>query len=205
MTITDRQQQVLEFIRHFLADEGYSPSVREICHGLGLSSPGSLFKHLRVLEDRGHLIRTPGKNRSWRPAERAPMPSIPLIGQIAAGSPVLAEENWEDEIPIDPTMFGFPDCFALRVRGDSMVEAFIDDGDLAVIRPQPLAQPGQIVAVMVDGLEPEATLKIFRKGKNTVELHPANQAYTPMVFEGREMNRIRIIGRLVGVIRTLNH
>lgn len=184
-------------------ENGYSPSIREMCQGLGLASPGSLFKHLRSLEAEGVLIRTPGQKRSWRLAGGAPQATIPVIGRIAAGEPILAEENWEEEVPVDPAMFGFPNCFAVRVKGDSMVEAYIGDGDLAVIRPQDHAESGQIVAALVDGLESEATLKTFYRTENEIQLRPANRHYEPIVFTGPDMAKVTIVGKLVGVIRTV--
>jgi repressor LexA len=201
--MTKRQKQVLEFMKRFLDDNGYMPSVREICDGMNLASPGSLFKHLTALEKEGVLNRTPGKKRSWHLTERSEEPYfIPVLGQIAAGAPILAEENWEEEIQVDPKMFGFPECFAVRVKGDSMIDAHIGDGDLAVIRPQRMANQGEIVAVLIDGLQPEATLKIFRRKDDTIELRPANPIYKSMYFHGPDTERITILGKLVGVIRS---
>jgi len=201
MTITDRQQQVLDFIAAFQAREGFPPSVREICAGLGLKSPGSLIKHLRALEEEGLLGRRPGKKRAWK-LTQAPGPrTIPLVGRIAAGTPIMAVENREDDIPVDPWLFGDEDTFALRVKGDSMIEAQIRDGDLAVIRPQAEAKNGDIAAVLVEGIEPEASLKTIRRSPGRLELHPANAAYEPLVFEGRDIERVRVLGRLVGLIR----
>jgi repressor LexA len=201
MTITDRQQQVLDVIAAFQAKEGFPPSVREICAHLGLKSPGSLIKHLRALEQEGLLSRNPGKKRAWKLTRPLRPGTLPLIGQIAAGTPILAAENREDEIPVDPWLFGDEDTFALRVKGDSMIEAHIRDGDLAVIRPQEEAANGSIVAVLVEGLETEASLKTIRRGPGRLELLPANPVYEPLVFEGREIERVRVLGRLVGLIR----
>jgi repressor LexA len=208
MGITDRQKEIVEFIGTFQSSQGFPPSVREVCKGLGLVSPGSLHKHLRTLEKEGFLEGAPGKKRAWKLTQEGwnliggqRAPSIPLIGQIAAGTPILAEENREYELPIDPALFGSPDAFALRVRGDSMEEAKILHRDLAIIQPQPEAENGQIVAVLVEGLEPEATLKIFRRHNGTVELHAANRNYEPLIFSGKELSRIKILGKLIGVIR----
>lgn len=201
MTITERQQQVLDFIAAFQAKEGFPPSVREICAHLGLKSPGSLIKHLRALEEEGLLRRNPGKKRAWK-LTRAPGPrTIPLVGRIAAGTPIMAVENREDDVPVDPWLFGDEDTFALRVKGDSMIEAQIRDGDLAVIRPQAEAQNGDIAAVLIEGIEPEASLKTIRRSPGRLELLPANAAYEPLVFEGREIERVQVLGRLVGLIR----
>jgi repressor LexA len=167
-----------------------------------------LHKHLQALEKEGYLERSPGKKRTWNLTVRGwnmigrPVsPSIPLLGQIAAGTPILAEQNREEELPIDPALFGAGEVFALRVRGDSMVDTHIQDGDLAIIRPQEEAQDGQIVAVQVEDLEPEATLKVLRRRNGAIELHPANSQYKPLIFRGAQRARVRILGRLVGVIR----
>jgi len=201
MGITDRQKEILDFIGAFQAREGFPPSIREICRALGLASPGSLIRHLRVLETKGLLSSIPGKKRAWKLTHQRSPFSVPLIGQIAAGTPILAEENREDDLPVDPKLFGSDEAFALRVRGDSMIGAQIRDGDLAVIRPQEDAGNGEIVAVIVEGLEPEATLKVLRRGKQNLELHAANPAYVPLVFKGRDMAKVKILGKLVGIIR----
>jgi repressor LexA len=184
-------------------ENGFGPTVREICRGLGLASPGSLMKHLKALEDQGLLSRAPGKNRTFKVAGlEHPSPTIPLLGRIAAGTPILALENREADLPVDPALFGCDVTFALQVRGDSMIDAHIMDGDLAVIQPAEEAPDGQVVAVMVEGAEDEAALKILRRPKGRIELHAANPAHDPLVFEGADRSRIRILGRLVGVIRS---
>ena len=208
MSITDRQEELLKFIADFKRQRLSSPSLEEMCKALGVTSRGSLLKHVRALAEQGYLAPASGKKRDWNLTPRAwnlvgrPVaPSIPLVGHIAAGTPILAEENREDELPVDPALFGSGEAFALRIRGDSMIEAHIQDGDLAIIRPQGEAQNGQIVAVQVDGLEVEATLKIFRKVRQRVELHPANSRYVPLVYEGDERSKVRVLGKLIGIIR----
>ncbi|MBI5568849.1 MAG: transcriptional repressor LexA [Desulfomonile tiedjei] len=201
MGITNRQKEILDYMWTFQDREGFPPSLREICKGLGLTSAGSLIKHVRTLEDKGFLGRMPGKKRAWRLRRRPAPLSIPLIGAIAAGTPILAEENREDELPVDPKLFGAADAFALRVKGDSMIDAQIRDGDLAVIRPQQDAENGTVVAVIVEGLQHEATLKIFRRRDESVELHPANPAYEPLIFHQEDRAKVKILGRLIGVIR----
>lgn len=202
MSITDRQKQILECIVDYQSREGFPPSVRELCQKLDLASPGSLLKHLRALENNGFLIRSPGKKRAWKIAGYAsPSSSIPLVGRIAAGSPILAEQTNEENLPIDPMFFGSSDAFALRVKGDSMIEAHIQDGDLAIIRPQPTAENGEIVAVIVEGMETEATLKIMRKTGDQLELHPANSGYVPLIFKGSDRSSVKIVGKLIGIIR----
>jgi repressor LexA len=113
----------------------------------------------------------------------------------------LAEENREDDLPVDPGLFGSQDAFALRVQGDSMIDAQIRDGDLAIIKPQDDAENGWIVAAMVEGLETEATLKIICRKNRDVELHAANPLYRPLIFKGEDQSRVRILGKLIGIIR----
>jgi len=201
MEITIRQKEILSFIGSFQDREGFPPSLREICKGLDLASAGSLLKHMRALEKEGYLTSVPGKKRAWKLTFRPASLFIPLVGQIAAGTPILAQENREEDLPVDPRLFGSESVFALRVQGDSMIGAQIRNGDLAIIRPQEVVQNGEIVAVQVEGLEPEATLKVFRRNNQAIELHAANPAYEPLVFTGNSQTRVRILGKLVGVIR----
>ncbi len=201
MKMTPRKQEILDIMWKFQSKEGYPPTVREICKSLGLASAGSLLKHLRSLEEAGFIEHTSGRKRAWKLLGRPPHLSIPLVGRIAAGAPILAEENREGELSIDPSLFGSGEAFALRVKGDSMIEAHIRDGDLAIIRPQNDAEDGLVVAVQVDDLEPEATLKILRKDSTKIELRPANANYEPLVFKGKERSRVRILGKMVGLIR----
>ncbi len=203
MTVTTRQKQILDFINLFHEREGFPPSLREICKALGLVSTGSLIKHIRSLESKGFIKGTPGSKRAWKIVDPTYKKEafIPLFGQIAAGRPILAQENKEEELPINPSFFGSSEAFALRVKGDSMIEAHIQDGDLAIIRPQQEAENGSTVAVIVEDIEPEATLKIFKIDNDQIELHPANEFYEPLVFKGKDRSKIKILGKLIGVIR----
>jgi repressor LexA len=203
MTITERQKQILDFMSVFQAREGFPPSLREICKSLGLVSTGSLMKHIRSLESQSLIRGTPGRKRAWKLVNfrHQTTPFIPVLGRIAAGRPILAQENKEEELPINPSFFGSHEAFALRVKGDSMIEAHIQDGDLAIIRPQQEAENGSIVAVILEDIELEATLKIFRIDNDHIELQPANEAYEPLIFRGRDRSKIKILGKLVGVIR----
>lgn len=201
MGITTRQKEILRFIENFQAREGFPPSVREICKALGLVSAGSLIKHLRALELQGRLTGTPGKKRAWKLIGRPSHVSLPLVGRIAAGTPILAEENRENDLPVDPRLFGSEKVFALWVKGDSMIDAQIRDGDFAIIRPQNDAENGEIVAVLVEGVEAEATLKVLRRKNEGLELHSANDAYRPLVFNGADRAKVRILGKLAGIIR----
>ena len=201
MGLTARQKEILRFIENFQAREGFPPSIREMCKALGLVSAGSLIKHLRALESQGRLTGSPGKKRAWKLTYRSSHVAVPLIGQIAAGTPILAQENREDDLPVDPKLFGSEKAFALRVRGDSMIDAQIRDGDFAIIRPQNDAENGEIVAVLVEGMEAEATLKILRRGDDYLELHSANEGYRPLAFVGSNRAKVRILGKLAGIIR----
>ena len=199
--LTERQRSVVEYIRSQQEEYGISPSVREICSSLGLNSPGGIHKVLKKLVEKGVLISEPGKKRSWLLPDGPARKSIPLLGDIAAGLPIDAIENREELLPLDPALFGCDSCFALRVKGDSMIEAHIMDGDLAVIRQQKTVSNGLIAAVMVDNILTEATLKVFKKEKGRVELHPKNSRYKPLIVEGRDRKKVRILGKFIGIIR----
>lgn len=199
--LTPRQHSVLDFIRSHQREEGMAPTVREICAHLGLKGPAGVHRILNILIERGYLLSNTGKKRSWRLAEETPEITLPVIGNISAGLPIEAIENREEELPLNPRLFGSANCFALRIRGDSMIEAHIMDGDLAIIEPGPTANDGEIVAALVDDIMPEATLKILRRTDKTIELLPANSAYEPLVFRGRDRERVTVIGRYLGIIR----
>jgi len=199
--LTPRQQSVMDFIRIHLRDENMAPTVREICAHLGLKGPAGVHRILNVLIDKGYLLTSPGKKRSWRLAHEIPGDTIPLIGEIAAGLPLEAQENKEEDLPLDPKMFSRDNCFALRVKGDSMIEAHIMEDDLAIIRSNAVARDGEIIAALVEDILPEATLKILRKKSGRTELEAANPAYAPLIFVGQEQEKIRILGTLVGMIR----
>ncbi len=199
--ISVRQQEILDYIRDTVADRGYPPSVREIGEAVGLSSPSTVHSHLSTLEASGHLRRDPSKPRaieildggSHHPNVR----EVPLVGRIAAGSPILAEEDIENVYPLPIELVGDGPIFMLRVKGDSMVEAGILDGDFVVVHRQPDALDGEIVAVLIDG--GEATVKRLERKDGTVTLHSENPAFEPMVFtEG-----VELIGKVVTVLRGL--
>ena len=199
--LTPRQSSVLACIKSHQEKHGISPTVREICAHLGLRGPAGIHKILHQLIGKGALVSKPGKQRSWLLASGPARKSIPLFGSIAAGQPIEALGDQEEDLPLDPGLFGCDSCFALRVQGDSMIEAHIVDGDLAIIRPQSTVYSGQIAAVQVVDLLHEATLKIFRRRKGRIELHSANSAYSPIIFLDEERAKVTIVGRLIGVIR----
>jgi len=199
--LTPRQESVLAVIIEYHRRYGYFPTVREIGGALGLAGPAGIHRILRILEAKGHILSTPGKKRSWRLAAGDPDRGLPVKGRIAAGEPLDVWESPDERIPLDPTFYGHEDCFALRVKGDSMIGRHIRDGDLAVIRPQTDVENGEIAAVIVAGVLPEAALKIIRKNPKSISLHSANPAYPPLRFSGTAAANIRIIGRYVGLIR----
>lgn len=203
--LTARQRQVLVFISEYLAEKGYPPSVREIGEAVGLTSSSTVHLHLSTLQKKGYLRRDPTKPRaieirwdetSGAKTDRSPVRNVPLLGQIAAGQPVLAAEQVEEVFPLPIEFVGEDTVFMLRVKGDSMLEAGILDGDYVVVRQQPAAETGEIVAALVGG--EEATVKRLRKRDGVVELVPENPAYEVMAFtEG-----VEILGKVISVIRT---
>jgi repressor LexA len=203
--LTPRQKSVLDFVIDFQRRHRMAPTVREIGAHLGLSGPAGIHRILNVLKDKGYILAEAGKKRAWRFSGEIEhpdiSPGIPLIGSIAAGSPIEAVENWETQLAISPGLFGCKRCFGLRVKGDSMIDAHIKDGDLAIIRPQPRVEKGEIAAVQVDDKLPEATLKIVRWNRSTLFLEPANAAYAALVFKGPQRRQVSILGKFVGILR----
>ncbi|GIF14508.1 transcriptional repressor LexA [Actinoplanes teichomyceticus] len=196
--ITAKQQRILAVIRESVRERGFPPTVREIGAAVGLVSPSSVAHHLKVLERHGLLRRQPHGSRAVdvrEPVTPDPAVTIPLLGQIAAGAPILAEEHVADHLTVSTGMVGHGTLFALTVKGDSMIDAAICDGDVVVVRQQPVAENGEIVAAMIDG---EATVKTFQRRNGRVELIPQNPAYT--VIPGDEAV---ILGKVVSVIRRL--
>ena len=208
--LTQRQRRVLEVIRDSIERRGYPPSVREIGEAVGLSSASSVAHQLSVLQKKGWLRRDPNRPRALdvrlpgdATAETAPAAAapdgttaptyVPLVGRIAAGGPVLAEQAVEDVFPLPRELVGEGTLFMLRVAGDSMVDAAICDGDWVVVRQQPTAENGEIVAAMLDG---EATVKTYKRRDGHVWLLPHNPAYEPI--PGDEAT---ILGRVVTVLR----
>lgn len=204
-TLSDRQQQVLAYIRQTVADRGYPPSVREIGEAIGLSSPSTVHSHLSSLVKAGYLRRDPSKPRAIEvlgPNARSKSPSpqvrqVPILGRIAAGAPILATEEVEQVLSLPTSLVGRGQIFMLRIKGDSMIDAGILDGDLVVIEHGTDGRDGEIVAALVEG--EEATVKRLRRGNGTVTLEPANPALNPVTYK----SGVDIIGRVNNVIRTL--
>ena len=206
--LTIRQQRILEFIRSAVEDRGYPPSVREIGDAVGLRSPSSVHSQLATLERGGFLRRDPSRPRAievrFDPDTELSMPvmptkAVPLVGEIAAGAPILAEERVDDVYPLPRDLVGEGTLFMLRVRGESMLQAGVFPGDLIVIRQQPDVEQGEMCAAMIDG---EATVKFFRRTKaGEVFLDPANDGYEPIPVPADAEGVI--LGKVVAVLRSL--
>ncbi len=206
--LTDRQRALLEFIERHVQEHGYPPSIREMADHMGIRSTNGVNDHLKALERKGLIARDAGPKsraitvtRPRREGRRAEFPGIPVLGRVAAGLPLLAEENLEGHLRLERDLRAREDgLFALRVRGDSMVGLGILDGDHVIVRPQETARPGQIVVALIDG---EATVKTFRPGRAGLTLEPANPAYPPIVVRPEEGREVRLCGVVVSVLRLL--
>jgi repressor LexA len=200
--LTGRQQEIWEFLVGYVDDHGYPPTVREIGEAVGLASPSTVHAHLANLERAGLLRRDPTKPRALELTGReqpaaALLPKLPLLGQIAAGAPLLADENVEDELAVPETLRG---DFLLRVKGESMIEAGILDGDIVVVRRAQDARNGEIVVALAgdDESADEATVKTFYKEKGRIRLQPENAALEPIYAD-----YVQVLGKVVGVFREL--
>jgi len=192
--LTKRQAEVLEFINTYLEDHGYPPTVREVAAHFGFRSPRAAHDHMKALQRKGYLRVQAGRPRAVEVVR--PRSGIPVLGRIAAGLPILAVEEADEVLGLDPGFFGSGRFFALRVRGDSMIEEHIQDGDLVILRAQDWARPGEIVAVLLDE---EVTLKRYVPRRDVVELHPANPRLEPMVVTPDQAPRI--LGVMRGLVR----
>ncbi len=206
-SLTPRQRQVLEFIDGEVRRRGYPPSVREIGEAVGLSSSSTVHAHLAALQDKGYLRRDPTKPRaieitlepdSGLAVERRPVRHVPLVGDVAAGTGVLAAENIEETVPLPQDFTGEGQLFMLRVRGDSMIEAGILDRDYVVVRCQDTADNGDVVVAGIPG--DEATVKTFLRRKGRIVLRPENPQLDEMVFDPAD---VVVYGRVVTVLRRL--
>jgi repressor LexA len=201
--LTQRQQQVLAYIRATVEDRGYPPSVREIGDAVGLSSPSSVHAQLNSLVAAGMIKKDPAKPRAIVVVDETPAPAVqdrrmrdvPVLGRIAAGTPILAAEQIDEFMPLPTELVGDGPVFLLEVKGDSMIDAGIHEGDLVAIHKQDDARDGEIVACLIDG--EEATVKRLQRKDGKVLLHSENPAYEPMAFsEG-----VDLIGKVVSVLR----
>jgi repressor LexA len=202
--LTGRQQEIWTFLVSYVDEHGYPPTVREIGEAVGLASPSTVHAHLANLERAGLLRRDPTKPRALELVGRekradavAELPRLPLLGQIAAGGPLLAEENVEDEIAVPETLRG---DFLLRVKGESMIDAGILDGDLVIVRRAQDARDGEIVVALAgdDESADEATVKTFYREKGRVRLQPENASLEPIYAQ-----HVQVLGKVVGVFREL--
>jgi repressor LexA len=227
--LTQTQRKVFDFLSQYLQDKGYPPTLREIACHFGLKGPKAPQKTLQILEKKGFIRRSPGESRAieilgvkegrgsafpiemdrrvGHPSNRPGMPgslpyeilSIPIVGQVRAGEPLLAIENIEGYLHLDRSLASSRDVFLLRVQGDSMIDAHIQDGDFALVKPQPHAENGEIVVALIDD---EATIKRIFKQRDLIRLEPANPAMAPIVVKKGE-KRVTLVGKVVGIFRKL--
>lgn len=194
--ITEKQQKILNFIRNYIKEQGFPPSVRDICQGVGLRSPSSVHGHLKTLQRAGYLERKDGKTRSLNLTAPSEKPQnicqIPILGHVAAGLPILAEENIEGYVPFDNARSGF-EYFALKVKGDSMTNAGIFPADIIIVRKQSNGINGEIVVAVLDD---EATVKRYSLQDGTLWLLPENPNYEPI-----DGTNALILGKVVANIR----
>ncbi len=200
MKLTARQQEILDFIRGQIQEQGSAPTREEICQAFGFRSPYAAECHLRALAHKGAIDLISGSARGIRlPFGPGPAPGVPLIGRVAAGAPILATEHVEEHYRLDPRLFHPHPDYLLRVRGDSMRDAGILDGDLLAVRQSPEARNGQIVVARI---EDEVTVKYFQRTGDQVRLLPANPDYNPIEI-GPDCRELVIEGIGVGVVRAL--
>lgn len=215
--LTDRQQEILDFISQSISERGYPPTLREIGTHFGIRSTNGVNDHLRALEKKGHLQREDLKSRALRPVAaagqgraggrerddtRADIVEIPLVGRVAAGVPLLAVENVQDTVQVDRFFIGQTrEVFALRVKGDSMIEDGIFDGDFIFVRKQLQANRGDTVVAMIND---EATVKRYYPEGDSIRFQPANASMQPIYVKKREFKSVNIIGVVIGVYRKMN-
>jgi repressor LexA len=215
--ITDRQKEILSFIQRRTEERGFPPTIREIGEEMDISSTNGVNDHLKALERKGYLTRGEQQSRSLVPTKRARMVlglgvkktpdanmiEVPLLGRVAAGAPILAQENVEDTVRIDSFLLGGngKEVFALRIKGNSMVDDGIHDGDFIFVKKAPSASPGEIVVALI---EDEATVKRYFPEADRVRFQPANRDMSPIYVSKAEFKQTMILGRVVGVYRKMN-
>lgn len=197
--LSERQRQILEYIQKCVEEQGYPPSVREIGQAVGLSSSSTVHGHLNRLEQKGYLRRDPTKPRAIEllspEHRRVPYQQVPVVGRVTAGEPILAVENVETYVPLSKELFGDDELFVLKVRGESMIEAGILDGDWVIVRRQATAENGDIVVARI---EDEATVKRFFREHGHIRLQPENPTMEPIIVD-----RVEILGLVTGLFRKL--
>lgn len=217
--LKEREQRILDYMKEEIRTKGYPPTVREICAALGIKSTSTTHKDIESLVRQGYLVKDPSKPRALMvvdPAEKSghvnaasgktdsnvsafpenEIVDIPIVGRVAAGTPILAEENIEGSFPVPARFAGNGSSFMLRVRGESMIEAGIMDGDLILVQQTKEANNGEIVVAMIDGFESEATVKTFYKEKDHIRLQPENSSMSPIIVKDAT-----ILGKVKGVFR----
>jgi repressor LexA len=197
--LTKKQERVFSFIRMHLERFGYPPTVREIVSHVKLSGPHHAKKFLDILERKGYIARLAKSSRAIKLFNRPLSRSIPIVGKVRAGAPILAVENIEGFLALDQKVARFENSFLLRVEGDSMIDAQIRDGDLALVKPQSTAENGEIVVAL---LGEEATIKRFFTNRNSIRLEPANPRVKPLVVKKGE-GEVTILGKVVAIVRDL--
>ena len=199
--LTDRQQQVYAFLNAYLSAHGYPPTLQEIAQHLHISGNLGVLRHLKALERAGLITRNPGSSRSITVVAGMESDAVilPLVGTVRAGLPQLAMEEIEARLAVDRSMVKGRGAFLLRVKGDSMIEAHIVEGDMVVVRPQSTAENGEIVVALIDG---EATLKRFFREGRCIRLQPENASMAPMIITA-DTQDVTIVGKVTGLCRTL--
>lgn len=195
-TLSERRKKILNFIERYTQEKGYPPTVREIGKAVGLQSSSTVHSHLKALERDGYILRDASRTRAIRVPTFSQTVQVPLVGRVAAGQPIFAEENVEQTYRLPAEWTGGQDAFLLRVKGDSMIEDGIMDGDLVIVRPQQTAQNGDCVVAIIDN---EATVKRFYREADRIRLQPANRSMEPIYTDN-----VTILGRVIGLVRTLN-
>lgn len=205
--LNEREIKILNYMKSYIKEWGYPPTVRDICAALDISSTSTVHKVLGSLEEKGYIHKQAGKRRALdvvgtenkKSFDRADVVDVPVVGRIAAGTPILAEENIEDSFPVPSRYITSGKNFMLTVHGESMIEAGIMDGDYILVQQQESAENGQIVAAMIDGIESEATVKGFYKEDGHIRLQPYNSSMSPII-----VNDCKILGVVKGVFRYFN-
>jgi repressor LexA len=200
--LTDRQKEILAFINRSIGDSGYPPTLREIGRQFGIKSTNGVNDHLRALEKKGYLQREDMKSRALRPIDTVGQTvEVPILGKVAAGQPLLAVRNYEDTVRVDRFFVGQNrEVFALRVKGDSMIEAGILDGDYVFVRKQLQAAAGDIVVAMI---EEEATVKRYFPEGDSIRFEPANASLRPIIVRKRDWKSVNLLGIVIGVYRKM--
>ena len=202
--LTPTQEKVFEFLKDFLREKGFPPTLREVASHFGLKGPKGPQKTLNILERKGYIRKVPGGSRaieilSYPQFSLTHILSVPIVGRVRAGEPILAIENIEGYINLDRSLVSSGDVFLLRVQGDSMIDAHIQDGDFALVKPQPNAENGEIVVALI---EDEATIKRIFMKRDLIRLEPANPKMEPIIVKKGE-KKITIVGKVVGIFRKI--